>query len=163
MRRLFYTNARRGVTCSAISRLASISARRSSQVFCRFSQSCGVVPKYLASRNAVSAFNPLRRPVLPVADCGARRPSVDARQTPSPHWTVNRTPSIQFRMRQSVRARAVAPAPPCRGPSSHVDILDSYDGSFARVEIGQAHNPNAGARVLGALPRPNGNALHLAC
>ena len=47
-----------GVTHSAISRPASISARRSSQVFCRFSHSCGVIPKYLASRNAVSALTP---------------------------------------------------------------------------------------------------------
>ena len=43
--RLLYTTACRGVTCSAISRPASISVRRSSQVFCRFNQSCGVVPK----------------------------------------------------------------------------------------------------------------------
>ena len=44
-RRFRYTAARRGVTCSEISRPASISARRSSQVFWRFNHSCGVVPK----------------------------------------------------------------------------------------------------------------------
>ena len=59
MVRLLYTTARRGVTRCAISRPASISVRRSSQVFCRFNQSCGDVPKYLASRNAVSALTPL--------------------------------------------------------------------------------------------------------
>ena len=40
-----YTTARLGVTCSAISRPAPISARRSSHVFWMFNQSCGVVPK----------------------------------------------------------------------------------------------------------------------
>ena len=56
--RLLYTTTCRDVTCSAISRLASIFVRRSSQVFCRRNQSCGVVQKYLASRNVVSALTP---------------------------------------------------------------------------------------------------------
>ncbi len=48
----------RGETRSAISGPFSISARRSSQVFCRFSHRFGVVPKYRASRSAVSAVIP---------------------------------------------------------------------------------------------------------
>ena len=36
----------RGVTRAAISLPAAISARRSSQVCCRFIHNCGVVPKY---------------------------------------------------------------------------------------------------------------------
>lgn len=55
---ILYTTACHGVTCSAISQPASSSVRRSSEVSCRFNQSCGVVPKYLASRTAVSALTP---------------------------------------------------------------------------------------------------------
>ena len=55
---LRYVTVSRGVTHLSISRPALISALRSSHVFCRFSHSCGVVPKYLASRNAVSALTP---------------------------------------------------------------------------------------------------------
>ena len=53
-----YAAGRRGWTCAAISWPVSISARRSAQVCCRFSHSCGVVPKYRASRRAVSAVTP---------------------------------------------------------------------------------------------------------
>ena len=50
----------RGSARSAIARPAPISAWRSSQVFCRFSQSCGVVPKYRVRRGRRSQ-SPLRR------------------------------------------------------------------------------------------------------
>ena len=48
----------RGVTRFAVSLPEAISAWRSSHVFRKFSQSCGVVPKYRASRGAVSALTP---------------------------------------------------------------------------------------------------------
>ena len=77
--RLLYTTTCRDVTCSAISRLASIFVRRSSQVFCRRNQSCGVVPKYLASRNAVSALTPRWLHVANEASPHTPSPSGDRR------------------------------------------------------------------------------------
>ena len=55
---LSYAAHCRGVTRSAISSPASISAWRSSQLSCRFNHSCGLVRKYRANRSAVSALTP---------------------------------------------------------------------------------------------------------
>ena len=59
-RRTTLRGPRRGTTCSVISRPRSISVRRSSQVFRRSNQSCGVVLKDRASHNAASALTPHR-------------------------------------------------------------------------------------------------------
>ena len=117
------------VTCLAISRPASISVRRSSQVFWRFSQSCGVVPKYVASRNAVSALMP-RWPLRIIVTRLTGTPSAfDRALADSPisssssrtgHW-----PTARFRRAPRAGFRPDAPASSRFSRSSHPLVSDN--------------------------------------